>query len=86
MYCKKKYLITLFYHFYLPLADRRPGSGIYKMPFMHVCIDLVFTPQLLRAVGVLFSPMVSRWMGVGRASVPVGGRREKFVQPVSQKP
>ena len=29
---------------------------------------LIFTPQPLRAVGVLFSPMVSRW---------AGGRREK---------
>ena len=29
---------------------------------------LFFTPQTLRAVGVLFSPMVSGW---------VGGRREK---------
>ena len=35
-------------------------------------IHLVFTPQPLRAVGVLFSPMVSGWAG-GR----VGGRREK---------
>ena len=31
----------------------------------------------LRAVGVLFSPMMSGW---------AGGRREKFVRPVSQKP
>ena len=34
--------------------------------------DAVFTPQPLRAVGVLFSPMVSGWAG-GR----VVGRREK---------
>ena len=33
---------------------------------------MLFTPQPLRAVGVLFSPMVSRWVG-GRA----GGRREE---------
>ena len=32
----------------------------------------IFTPQPLRAVGVLFSPMVSGWAG-GRA----GGRWEK---------
>ena len=32
---------------------------------------MIVTPQLLRAVGVLFSPMVSGWAG-GRA----GGRRE----------
>ena len=37
----------------------------------------IFTPQLLRAVGVLFSPMVSGW---------AGKRREKFVRAVSQKP
>ena len=35
-------------------------------------IHAVFTPQPLRAVGVLFSPMVSGW-AVGRA----GGRQEK---------
>ena len=32
---------------------------------------MVFTPQPLRAVGVLFSPMVSGWAG-GRAG---GGKR-----------
>ena len=37
---------------------------------------LLFTPQPLRAVGVLFSPMVSGWAGDGK----------KFVRPVSQKP
>ena len=36
----------------------------------------VFTPQPLRAVRVLFSPMVSGWAGGGK----------KFVQAVSQKP
>ena len=40
----------------------------------------VFTPQPLRAVGVLFSPMVSGW-AVGRA-----GSGKKFVRAVSQKP
>ena len=39
-----------------------------------------FTPQPLRAVRVLFSPMVSGWMG-GRADGGV-----KFVRAVSQKP
>ena len=39
-----------------------------------------FTPQPLRAVGVLFSPMVSGWAG-GWAG---GGK--KFVRAVSQKP
>ena len=33
----------------------------------------IFTPQPLRAVGVLFSPMVSGWAG-GRASCRAGGR------------
>ena len=37
---------------------------------------LVFTPQPLSAVRILFSPMVSRWMG---------RQQEKFVRPVSQK-
>ena len=34
------------------------------------------TPQPIRAVGVLFSPMVSRW----------AGGTKKFVPAVSQKP
>ena len=38
------------------------------------------TPQPLRAVGVLFSPMVSGWAGG-----LVGGGK-KFVRAVSQKP
>ena len=37
---------------------------------------VIFTPQPLGAVGVLFSPMVSGW---------AGGRQEKFVRPVSQE-
>ena len=36
---------------------------------------IVFTPQPLMAVGVLFSPMVSGWSG-GWAGGRVGGRRE----------
>ena len=39
-------------------------------------LDGFFTPQPLRAVGVLFSPMVSGWAGCGK----------KFVRAVSQKP
>ena len=35
-------------------------------------VFIVFTPQPLRAVGVLFSPMVSGWAG-GRAGVRAGG-------------
>ena len=38
---------------------------------------IIFTPQPLRAVGVLFSPMVSGWAGRrvgGRAGRRVGGR------------
>ena len=38
--------------------------------------DAIFTPQPLRTVGVLFSPMVSGWAGGGK----------KFVRPVFQKP
>ena len=40
---------------------------------------LNFTPQPLRAVGVLFSPMVYGWVGV-RA-----GSGKKFVRAVSKK-
>ena len=36
-------------------------------------ITIVFTPQPLMAVGVLFSPMVSGWSG-GRASGRAGGK------------
>ena len=36
----------------------------------------LFTPQPLRAVGVLFSPMVSGWAGV-LAGGRIGGWREK---------
>ena len=44
----------------------------------------IFTPQPLRAVWVLFSPMVSGWAG-GRASGWAGGGK-KFVRAVSQTP
>ena len=37
---------------------------------------MIFTPPPLRGVGVLFSRMVSGW---------VGGLPEKFIRPVSQK-
>ena len=47
---------------------------------MLIVINTVFTPQPLRAVGVLFSPMVSEWAG-GRSD-----GTKKFVQAVSQKP
>ena len=47
------------------------------------CTDVVFTPQPLRAVGVLFSPMVSGWAG-GRAGGRAAGK--EFVRAVSQKP
>ena len=40
------------------------------------CCLNIFTPQPLRAVGVLFLPTVSGW----------AGGRKKFVQAVSQKP
>ena len=44
--------------------------------FAKNCFPSIFTPQPLRAVGVLFSPMVSGW----------AGGRKKFVRAVSQKP
>ena len=43
--------------------------------FPNLISKLVFTPQALMAVGVLFSPMVSGWSG-GRASGRVRGRQE----------
>ena len=47
-------------------------------------IFVIFTPQPLRAVGVLFSPMVSGWAG-GRESGRAGAGKW-FVRAVSQKP
>ena len=44
--------------------------------FVKCKYDIVFTLQLLRAVGVLFSPMVSGWAG-RRTSWWAGGRPEK---------
>ena len=47
------------------------------MNLLNFCFsDPVFTPQPLRAVGVLFSPMVSGWAG-GQAGGRVGGRGQK---------
>ena len=40
----------------------------------HLIFKTVFTPQPLMAVGVLFSPMVSGWLG-GRAGGWAGGRK-----------
>ena len=42
----------------------------------HTYFYSVFTPQPLRAVGVLFSPMVSEW-AFRQAGVPAGVHREK---------
>ena len=44
----------------------------------------VVTPQPLRDVGVLFSPMVSGWAGGHPGGWAGGGK--KFVRAVSQKP
>ena len=57
--------------------------GLWLPELLICCLELdpnpfsldllqVFTPQTLRAVGVLFSPMVSGWTG-GRAGVRAGG-------------
>ena len=66
-FSQKKYLLTFNYQFLF----------IYPR-----CLSYSFiTPHPLRAVGVLFSPMVSRW------SVGWGGRQwEKVCLAVSQKP
>ena len=55
-----------------------------KLHTIFLTFITVFTPQPLRAVGVLFSPMVSGWAG----GSPVGwaGGGKKFVRAVSQKP
>ena len=50
----------------------------------HASRDQFFTPQPLRAVEVLFLPMVSGWVG-GWSGGQAGRLQEKFVQPVSQK-
>ena len=42
------------------------------IPVHNVTENIIFTPQPLRAVGVLFSPMVSGWAG-GRASGRAAG-------------
>ena len=52
-------------------------SNILTTVISQTCkLSSVFTPQPLRAVGVLFSPMVSGFAGGGK----------KFVRSVSQKP
>ena len=48
-------------------------STMPKEPLNPGFFQHVFTPQPLRAVGVLFSPMVSGWAG-GRAGGRPGGR------------
>ena len=56
----------------LPSSDECVFMNILTQEEQKYCIELsvqgfqvtVFTPQPLRAVGVLFSPMVSEWAGV----------------------
>ena len=61
--------------------QRRLTRSVYEAKWT------IFTPQPLRAVGVLFSPMVSGWAG-GRPGGRAGGRvaGKEFVRAVSQKP
>ena len=54
-----------------------------RLALLEITFFLVFTPQTLRAVGVLFSPMVSGWTGVQEGRWVVN--RKKSVQAVSQK-
>ena len=56
-----------------------PGSR-YRFTSQDVTGKVIFTPQPLRAVGVLFSPMVSGWAG-GRPVGRAGGRRREKVCP-----
>ena len=41
--------------------------------FVFLLSDIIFTPQPLRAVGVLFSPMVSGWAGGQAAGKSLSG-------------
>ena len=61
---------------------KQEGTGnIFWSPLnFFFFLNIIFTPQPLRAVGVLFSPLVSGWMG-GRAG---GGK--KIVRSISRKP
>ena len=55
--------------FYIQNSDKNMGSPI-KLFLLKQEADpqfLIFTPQPLRAVGVLFSPMVSSWAGGGKS-------------------
>ena len=62
------------------------GDGFTATHCFTICmarsrfVAFVFSPQPLRAVGVLFSPMVSGWEGVRR------GGQENLVRAISQKP
>ena len=59
---------------------KAPFEPIKEASLKHLPFKTVFTPQPLRAVRVLFSPMVSGWAG---GWVGVG---KKFVRALSQKP
>ena len=65
--------------YYLDYITRHIGPTELDISLKSMYALKLFTPQPLRAVGVLFSPMVSRWAG-GQAG---GGK--KFVRAVSQK-
>ena len=58
-----------FYYILLQFGANLRGNFNTEIKLTGYFIHLIFTPQPLRAVGVLFSPMVSGWAG-GRA----GGR------------
>ena len=49
---------------------------ILKFKFSSIQIIISFYPTAVKAVGVLFSPMVSRWVG-GRAVGQADGRLEE---------
>ena len=62
-------------------------SSFFALLEVHFKV-IIFTPQLLRAVGVLFSPMVSGWAAGGRPGGRAGGRAagKEFFRAVSRKP
>ena len=51
---------------------KAPFEPLKDASMKHLTFKAVFTPQPLRAVGVLFSPMVSGWAGGRREIVCLG--------------
>ena len=61
-----KYFIKLEVNQQIPHTHYIFGNIVTKQNFFSRVNDIIFTPQPLRAVGVLFSPMVGGWVGGGK--------------------